>query len=247
MAIDLDRHKSYTSLTTSLNTLMFRCRPPQGGFAFLYEAILRTTVYIDGFNLYYGSLKKTPYKWLDLWSYFQRALPKDCALTKIKYFTARVSPHPSDLSAPARQDAYIRALRAMYHDKIEIIEGHFSTKKVRMPLSIPPHNTVEVIKSEEKGSDVNLAVELLNDSWKQLIDCAVVVSNDADLARSMAIVKRQKTAKVLLVTPGGPIRKPLATLTKWAHQQLNILPNDLAQSQLPCRIHGTTITKPNGW
>jgi len=110
---------------------------------------MRTIVYIDGFNLYYGSLKKTPYKWLDLWKYFQRALPEKCNLIKIKYFTARVSPLANDPSAPIRQDAYIRALRAMYPGKVEIIEGHFSTKNVRMPLATPPHSTVEVIKSEK--------------------------------------------------------------------------------------------------
>lgn len=26
----------------------------------------RTTIYVDGFNLYYGCLRKTSYKWLDL-------------------------------------------------------------------------------------------------------------------------------------------------------------------------------------
>ena len=26
----------------------------------------RTNVYIDGFNLFYGALKGSPYKWLDL-------------------------------------------------------------------------------------------------------------------------------------------------------------------------------------
>lgn len=208
---------------------------------------MRTIVYIDGFNLYYGSLKKTPYKWLDLWKYFQRALPEKCDLVKIKYFTARVSPLANDPSAPLRQDAYIRALRALYAGKVEIIEGHFSTKNVRMPLAMPPYSTVEVIKSEEKGSDVNLAVELVNDSWLKLMDCAVVVSNDADLSRSMAIVKRRKAAKVLLFTPGAPIRKPLVTLTKWAHKQLNVSATDLSESQLPRSISNTTITKPLSW
>ena len=27
---------------------------------------LKTNVYIDAFNLYYGCLHKTPYRWLDL-------------------------------------------------------------------------------------------------------------------------------------------------------------------------------------
>ena len=32
---------------------------------FLEKLMYRTRVYIDGFNLYYGMLKDTPYKWLD--------------------------------------------------------------------------------------------------------------------------------------------------------------------------------------
>ena len=49
---------------------------------------------------------------------------------------------------------------------------------------------VEVIRTEEKGSDVNLAVHLLNDSWIDKFDCAVVVSNDSDLAESMPLPAR---------------------------------------------------------
>ena len=94
---------------------------------------------------------------------------------------------------------------------------------------------------------MNLAVELVNDSWLELMDCAVVVSNDADLSRAMAIVKRRKTAKVFLFTPGAPNRKPLVTLTKWAHKQVNVLHADLAESQLPDRIQDTSIIKPKNW
>jgi hypothetical protein len=35
---------------------------------------MRTIVYIDGFNLYYGAVKGTPYKWLDLKSVCQKLL-----------------------------------------------------------------------------------------------------------------------------------------------------------------------------
>lgn len=41
---------------------------------------------------------------------------------------------------------------------------------------------VEVHKTEEKGSDVNLATFLLVDGFDQLYDEAVVISNDGDLA-----------------------------------------------------------------
>ena len=36
----------------------------------------------------------------------------------------------------------------------------------------PPPNTLEVWKTEEKGSDVNLAVHMLNDAWLNKYDVA---------------------------------------------------------------------------
>lgn len=43
---------------------------------------------------------------------------------------------------------------------------------------------VEVLKSEEKGSDVNLATYLLVDCYRSDCDVAVIVSNDSDLAEN---------------------------------------------------------------
>ena len=39
----------------------------------------RTRVYVDGFNLYYGALKGTRYKWLDPVRLSARLLPRECA------------------------------------------------------------------------------------------------------------------------------------------------------------------------
>ena len=46
--------------------------------AYIYEYLrkesrkmARAYVYVDGFNLYYGALKRTPYKWLDLGKFCQ--------------------------------------------------------------------------------------------------------------------------------------------------------------------------------
>jgi hypothetical protein len=208
---------------------------------------VRTIVYIDGFNLYYGSLKGTPYKWLDLCAYFERALPPGYDLQRIKYFTARVTALPHDPLAPARQDVYLRALRAHNGGRIAITEGHFSVKNVRLPLTANPSKIVEVIKTEEKGSDVNLAVELVNDAWAGVFDCAVVVSNDADLERAMKITKQGMHRKVLLFTPGAPIRKPLLALRRWSHKQFAIDPGDLAACQLPDPVMPGNIGKPTNW
>lgn len=56
---------------------------------------MATIVYIDGFNLYYGALRGTPYKWLDLEALSQRLLPKD-DVHLVRYFTARITARPDD-------------------------------------------------------------------------------------------------------------------------------------------------------
>ena len=54
---------------------------------------MRTIVYVDGSNRYYGCLKRTPYRWLDLSALCGRLLPDDSEVVVIKYFTAKVYHH----------------------------------------------------------------------------------------------------------------------------------------------------------
>ncbi len=53
-----------------------------------------------------------------------------------------------------------------------------------MPLAYPTkeQKMARVIKTEEKGSDVNLAAYLLSDAMREICDCAVVVTNDSDIS-----------------------------------------------------------------
>lgn len=210
---------------------------------------MRTVVYVDGFNLFYGSLKGRPYRWLDLGAFFDRTLPPGHRLEVVKYFTARVSALPHDPDAPARQAVYLRALKAHMGARLHIIEGHFKVKRARAPLSAPPHRTVEILKTEEKGSDVNLAVEMVNDAWLDVCDCVAVVSNDGDLEHAMRIVKHQRKKHVVLYTPGAPLRRPLNALNRWAHKQIDVMEVDLAACQLPPTIPDGTVqlVKPRTW
>lgn len=111
---------------------------------------MRTIVYIDAFNFYFGALKGTPYKWLDKWLDFGKLcsllLPHN-RIIAIKYFTARVRPLPHDPDQPTRQQVYWRALRSI--PNFSIYEGHFLVHSVSMPLAKPPltgPRFVEVIK-----------------------------------------------------------------------------------------------------
>jgi hypothetical protein len=73
----------------------------------------RVNVYIDGFNLYYGRLKGSPFKWLDPSKLFPLLLPDEYQIGEIKYYTARVSGGPQNPGAPTRQQIYLRALRTI--------------------------------------------------------------------------------------------------------------------------------------
>lgn len=114
------------------------------------EASIRTNVYIDGFNFYYGALKKTPYRWVNVRKLCELLLPKN-TIVEIKYFTALVSARPTDPDQPLRQQLYLRALRTL--PGISIHLGHFLSHEVTMPLCVLPgqrQQYVKVIKTEER-------------------------------------------------------------------------------------------------
>ena len=207
---------------------------------------MRTFVYVDGFNLYYRALKGTPWKWLDLVTLFTRVLEPRHRILGVKYFTARVSGTLADPSKPQRQDVYLRALQR-YRPEVEVFFGHFLRHRVRAPLAQPVGNqrTIEVIKTEEKGSDVNLAVHLLNDGWLDAYDCGVVVSNDSDIAEAMRLVRQHRGKRIGLVTPGAG--RPSRQLMAHADFSRHVRANGLRHSQLPDPIPGSNVRKPAAW
>ena len=73
---------------------------------------MATIVYIDGFNFYYGAVKGTPYKWLDLEKLCRLLLPRD-DIVKIRYFTAMIRERSHDPEQVVRQQAYLRALATL--------------------------------------------------------------------------------------------------------------------------------------
>jgi hypothetical protein len=83
---------------------------------------MRAYVYIDGFNLYYGAVKNTSYKWLDLSKLRHSLLPKN-DVWKIHYFTALVTARSKDPQQSQRQLTYLRALKTI--PNLEITYGHF--------------------------------------------------------------------------------------------------------------------------
>ena len=96
---------------------------------------MRTRVYVDGFNLYYGALKGTPFRWLDPVKLTAFLLPRECTIDRLRYFTARVS-GKLDPQAPARQQLYLKALVTL--PEVEIHYGRFLAKTAWRPLANLP-------------------------------------------------------------------------------------------------------------
>jgi NYN domain-containing protein len=205
-----------------------------------------TNVYVDGFNLYYGCLKGSPYKWLDLLALCRRLLPHD-TINRIRYFTAVVSVSPTDPRPNTSQQAYLRALRTI--PCLSVHFGHFLTHATRMPVVAPllgGPKTVEVIKTEEKGSDVNLATHLLLDGCKGDCAAAVVITNDSDLKEPVELAQSHLGLTVGVINP-HPARTRSRVLRPTFFRQLR--PSHLRLSQFPAVISNgsSVIHKPTTW
>lgn len=215
---------------------------------------MRTYIYIDGFNFYYGVVKDTPYKWLDFMALFKKVLSPKHDILAIKYFTARVT-GKFDPNQPLRQKTFIRALRK-HIPELSVYYGQFNSHTINAPLAHPISDKTfgkhikfaNIIKTEEKGSDVNLAIHALNDAWRDMYDCAVIVSNDSDLAESLRLIKEQNKKMIGVIYPStNQNRPPSKALTKHADFTKSIFKSTLKACQLPDQIPGTTISKPADW
>jgi hypothetical protein len=213
-----------------------------------------TNVYVDSFNLYYGCLKGTPYRWLDIAGLCHIELPHN-QINRIRFFTALVDARPGDPQQPVRQQTYLRALKTI--PNLTMHYGQFLRNAVRMPLVSPPAggpNTVEVWKTEEKGSDVNLACYLLLDAFQKDCEAAAIISNDSDLAEPLRLARKHFGIKVIVLHPlraplPGKKPRPNFELVKAASKSKIIQQASLAASQFPPTLTDAigTITKPAGW
>lgn len=206
---------------------------------------MKTILYIDGFNLYYSAVKDTPLKWLNPIALSARLFPRN-RIVGVKYFTARVKPMSHDGQEPLRQQIYWRALRTL--PNLEIIEGDFRVRRVRAAVVNPPPKTIEVYKTEEKGSDVNIAAHLLMDAFHDRCDCAIIVSGDSDLVMPIRMVTRELNRPVGVLNPqrlSGPNRRRLRK-NAGLKNVATFYQNGITWSQLEASQFPATLTDAQG-
>jgi hypothetical protein len=206
---------------------------------------MKTSVYVDGFNLYYGAVKNTPYKWLNIRRLCELAFPRN-QIAEIHYCTAIVKDAPWDPKQSTRQQMFIRALETT---GVEVHYGSFLSKVVRMPLALPPaagSRMVEVIKTEEKGSDVALGALLVAHGYQKRYEAAIVLSNDSDLVLPIRIVREELGLPVGIYNPHP---RYSVELYREATFRKQIRTGVLQAAQFPNTLkdENGTITKPDTW
>lgn len=205
----------------------------------------RTFVYVDGFNLYYGSVKHTAYKWLDIRK-LVRLLLSQHDVIHVHYFTARVKAAPYDIQQPARQEIFLRALRTLPDFSMHF--GSFQQHPKWLPLETPAggQTHARVLVSEEKGSDVNLATMLLIGAHDGLFEQAVVVSDDSDLELPIRLVQEKFGLPVGVLHPH---KEGSVKLRKAAAFFRPIPAGALAACQFPATMRDRVgrFTKPPTW
>ena len=217
---------------------------------------MKTTVFIDGYNLYYGAIRRTPYKWLDIFKLFsEQLLHPDTELLEVRYYTAPVlGSLCDDPASPQRQRQYQQALRKLYPDKLTIIEGKLIRGDAMLRLSqpipeLPELAKVKVITLTEKKTDVNIAADMLAGAFTGQFEQAVLCSNDSDMEGALKVIRQYcPDTRLGLVAPTAtPGRFISNDLKAQAHWVKTISPEEMKAAQLPPKIRGTSITKPDTW
>ena len=134
---------------------------------------------------------------------------------------------------------------------MSVHKGKFLVSKKWAEIAVPTSDflrpkpkVVAVVKTEEKGSDVNLGAHLLSDGFQDRFDVAVVLSNDTDLAEPMRMVRDEIRKPVGLISPSARLAQSLTRVSTFVR---HITSSRLSASQFPDHLPGTTIHKPPGW
>jgi len=216
-----------------------------------YGPCMRANVYVDGFNLYYSALRTRfpDCKWLDLNLLAATLFPTD-TIQRVRYFTARISARPDDPQQVTRQQAYLRALAAT---GVHIHLGQFRHDRRYMRRAqacadpdCPSGSTIEMLYTEEKGSDVNLATYLMRDAALKDCELAIVLTNDTDLLEPIRLARAEFGVRVILLSPA---ERPSTTLLGSVDAVKKLRRGALQACQLPTNLRDPKgdIHRPRSW
>lgn len=191
----------------------------------------RVVAFVDGFNLYHAiaRLERPHLKWVDLRRLFQRYLrPASETLIGVYYFSAYAEWLPD---ARRRHRTYVAALVTT---GVAPVIGKFRTKDrwcQRCRRASLGH--------EEKETDVNIALHLLDGGYRDGFDHALLVSRDSDLIPAVRMFRERFPEKRLTIV-APPLRGHSAEMIRWATGKTKIRVEHLEQSLFPEEVRDST-------
>ena len=163
----------------------------------------RISFYIDGFNIYhrlkdYQQKTKTSYKWLDYKSLCNSLLKENEILADVYFFTALSKDFGEE--SITRHSKYITALELQ---GVKIIRGYFNKRQRKCRVEDCTYQGNKYfIDREEKQTDVNISLQLMQDAALNKYDKCFLMSGDNDFAPILKTVMQLYPDKqVGIITP----------------------------------------------
>lgn len=208
----------------------------------------RTTVFVDGLNFHYGVARRFGRRWVDPVALCRRVLdPKWHDIRQVRYYTSLFVEGVPGSGDPGSQNTHHRAMGL--DDRFVLRLGRFKFRREMARLATPDGSPAfaKVESMREKGSDVNLAAELVHLAHLGEFEAAVVISNDSDLARAIEIVRKELGKPVGIINPQP--RTQVLELHQAGSFTRTIRQADIQAAIFPDVVHSPTgpICKPAGW
>jgi hypothetical protein len=184
----------------------------------------RSALYVDGFNLYHAinDLGEPHLKWLDLQKLGHTILPSQSeTLVQVTYCTAF---YPSDPKKTFRHNEYLIALKLV---GVNCVMGHYIYEDAECQRC---GNAWQ--KPTEKETDINLAMHLICDAWKDKYDKAYLVTADSDHGAT-ARAFHQNFADKELVTVAPPGREFSRSILNFANGKIKLTKDVIERSLFP--------------
>jgi uncharacterized LabA/DUF88 family protein len=201
----------------------------------------RVIFYVDGFNFYFGLKSKgwRKYFWLDCVSFFSKFLRSHQQLIEVNYFSAR----PFGEDKRRKQEAFFSCNKD--NSQFHLYLGKFLRKKVICRKCGDTHFTYE-----EKETDVDIAVKMINDVVLDRCDITILVSADSDIIPPINFIKEFKPLHKIFVY--FPPNRFSYDLKGKAHRDVKLenheakFQDSLLDSPFILK-NGTELTKPSSW
>lgn len=222
---------------------------------------MRTIFFFDGFNLYHEMDKRKAwhkYKWLDMRKLANRIVRKGHEVRQVLYFSAYCT------WDNFKEDRHRKYIQALNKHGVQTILGKFIpiTQKYKrdvneityiLPTEIQFEQIPEFIEYRtyvEKRTDVNIATTIMDLGYKNIFDCAYIVTGDGDIAPAIEALKKKFPEKRFVAVLPFKSKSKARDIVDACDEIIELTEEDIEICQLPDIVKIDTslsVSRPPTW